>query len=237
MEAAPVLYLVPCWLDEAAGPSVLPAQVLDILPRLRYLVVENPKTTRRFISSLKLGIDIPSLELAELNEHSTDSDIAPLVARIREVGAAGLLSEAGVPAVADPGHTLVAACHRAGIRVVPLVGPSSLLLALMGSGLPGQRFAFQGYLPVKAEERAKVLKSLEAESARQGRTQLFIETPYRNASLWTDLLKHLSAGTRLAYARGLTGPQEEIRMQRVADWRKDSAVEWQKIPTIFLFCA
>ncbi len=145
------------------------------------------------------------------------------------------MSEAGCPAVADPGSALVDACHKNQIRVLPLIGPSSIILSLMASGLNGQAFSFNGYLPVDKNACSRELKKLEQVSLRENRTQIFIETPYRNASVWSNLLSCLSPDTRLCYAKNISSPSEEIRQMKVSEWKKLPAVEWEKVPVIFLF--
>ena len=178
------LYLIPCPIaDEGEVWDVLPAANREVMAALDYFIVENTRSARRFLSKAKLGLRIDELEFRELNEHTTAGRaVEELVAPIEAGRSAGVISEAGVPGVADPGALVVALCHRRGIRVVPLVGPSSILLAMMASGLNGQSFAFNGYLPVKPDERARAIRAFERR-AREGQAQLFIETPYRNAKL------------------------------------------------------
>ncbi len=176
------LYLIPCTLGDTPVAQVLPQHVIDVARRLRHFVVEHPKTARQFLAVLRHEQPIQSLHLATLNEHTAPEDLPDLLAPLLAGEDAGLLSEAGCPGVADPGADLVSLAHRNGIRVVPLVGPSSILLALMASGLNGQCFAFHGYLPVGDMERNRAIAALETESARRKQTQLFIETPYRTKS-------------------------------------------------------
>ena len=177
------------------------------------------------------------MQLEELNEHTRPDALDRLLAPLRAGHDLGLLSEAGCPAVADPGADLVALAQSEGIRVVPLIGPSSLLLALMASGLNGQRFAFQGYLPAKEAERAKTLRELEAESRKRGQTQIFIETPYRNQQLFASILQTCQPGTRFAVATDLSLPGESVRTRTVGQWKKETPPEIERRPTVFLLLA
>ena len=229
------LYLIPTPLGDYDPVQVLPAPVLERIPTLTRFVVEELRTARRFLSRAGLKGHIEELTLRELNEHSTPEQVRELLP-LFDGADVGLLSEAGLPAVADPGAALVALCHMQGIEVVPLVGPSSLMLALMASGLNGQSFAFRGYLPAKTEERRAAIRSLEQQSARLRQTQLFIETPYRNDSLLQDLLQGLSPATRLCLAADITLPSALIRTRTVAAWRKDP-ITLGKRPCVFLILA
>ena len=177
------------------------------------------------------------MQLEELNEHTRPDALNRLLAPLRAGHDLGLLSEAGCPAVADPGADLVALAQSESIRVVPLIGPSSLLLALMASGLNGQRFAFQGYLPAKEAERAKTLRELEAESRKRGQTQIFIETPYRNQQLFASILQTCQPGTRFAVATDLSLPGESVRTRTVGQWKKETPPEIERRPTVFLLLA
>lgn len=231
------LLLFPAPLSEGAPPeSVMPAAALGALRATRDFVVESPRTARRLLSACGHPGPISDLRLATLDEHTPAAAVADLLAPLREGRDLGLLSEAGAPAVADPGALLVAAAHREGFRVVPFAGPSSIVLALMASGLEGQRFRFAGYLPVAAAERQSAIAQLEARSATADETQVFIETPYRNDALLTDLLRACGPDTRLAIAADLTGPAESIRMAPVRDWRSRPA-RIGKVPAIFLLHA
>lgn len=235
-----VLYLIPVPLGAMGASSleaVLPAPVVAQTRRLQHFVVEHAKTARAFLKSVGTDTPLQALELHELNEHSKSGDIAPLLAPLLAGNDVGLLSEAGCPAVADPGAELVAAAQARGIRVVPFVGPSSLLLALMGSGLCGQRFAFHGYLPAKEDERAKTIKALELESQKQQQTQLFIETPYRNQAMLASLLQHCRPETRLCLACDLTLPSELIQTKTCQEWQQAPLPDLDKRPTVFLFLA
>ena len=229
------LFLVPAWLSEAAPvEAALPAQALAAVRRLERFVVEDARSARRFLAAC--GHPKPMRELAfeELNEHTPSAAVPVLLAPLLEGADVGLLSEAGLPAVADPGALLVAAAHARGIAVVPLVGPSSILLALMASGLQGQRFRFHGYLPVEAPARRARLAELEREAARADETQVFIETPYRNDALLADILATCRGATRLAVAADLTAPTEWIRMDTVAGWKSRPPPAIGKRPAIYL---
>lgn len=229
------LFLLPSWLSEDCPPeSVLPATVLERIRALDGFVVEDARSARRFLAACKHPKPIRELSMAELNEHTDRAAIPALLEPLTEGRDLGLLSEAGAPAVADPGALLVAAAHAQGIAVVPLAGPSSILLALMASGLEGQRFRFHGYLPVESPARRERLVQLERDSARQAETQVFIETPYRNDALLADILQACRGTTRLAVAAELTSPREWIRMDRVDGWKSRPSPPIGKRPAIFL---
>ena len=237
MSLPAALYLVPVTLVEDGPPeAVLPAPVLGHIRGIRDFVVENAKSARRFLSACGHPGPIAALGMAVLDEHTRDADVPALLAPLRDGRPLGLMSEAGAPAVADPGARLVAVAHAEGLRVVPLPGPSSILLALMASGLDGQRFRFAGYLPVAALERAAAIRELEARSAAAPETQVFIETPYRNDSLLADLLKTCREDTRLTVAADLPGAAESIRTASVGQWRARPAPPGKR-PAIFLLLA
>lgn len=227
------LYLIPTPLGEGDPARVLPASVLEVIPTLGCFVVEELRTARRFMSAAGLKGHIDGLEFHELNEHTRPQEVEAFANLFEEGRNVGLLSEAGLPAVADPGALLVALCHRHGIEVVPLVGPSSLMLALMASGLNGQSFAFVGYIPAKTEERRAALRTLEKRSASARQTQILIETPYRNDSLMADLLSCLNGHTRVCVAANLTCPDQFIQTHTVAEW-KSKPVTIGKRPCVFL---
>ncbi len=229
------LYLIPSPLGDGAPEDVLPAPVFQILPQIRRYVVEEVRTARRFLSSAGLRGHIEELEFHTLNEHTSPQEVEALLPLFEDGAAVGLISEAGLPAVADPGARLVALCHRHGIEVVPFVGPSSLMMALMSSGLDGQSFAFNGYIPVKPDERKSALKALEKRSFHQ--TQILIETPYRNDSLLKDMLSALSPSTRLCIAANITCPDQFIRTLTVAQWKKLEGFTIGKRPCVFLIQA
>ena len=223
-----VLYAIPTPLGGAAADA-LPTSTLRTLKSLRHFVVENAKSARAFLKDA--GIDPKQMQMQELNENQ---DFQELLAPLSGGASVGLLSEAGCPAIADPGAQFVEAAQAAGIRVVPMVGPSSLVLALMASGLEGQRFAFCGYLPREAEARKRRIRELEARSRREHETQIFIETPYRNDVMVAALLETLSGQARLCVATDLTLPGEAVRTLSVARWRQSRPVIGKR-PTVFLF--
>ncbi|WP_338860807.1 SAM-dependent methyltransferase [Mycetohabitans rhizoxinica] len=232
-----VLYLVPNALGDAAAlAGVLPEPVRALAARLTYYVGENAKSTRAFLKKTGGTFPIQDIEIRELNVNTPASAIDALLAPIIAGRDGGLLSEAGCPAVADPGALLVRRAHERGIRVVPLVGPSSILLALMGSGLNGQSFAFHGYLPVDAAQRTKKLRELEQQSCRARQTQIFIETPYRNRALLDALAGACAPDTLVCVAVDLTLPDEQIVTRPVSAWRKEP-IELHKRPAIFLMLA
>lgn len=230
------LYLIPAPLGEGDPAEVIPAPVLAKACALDCFVVEEVRTARRYLSRAGLKGRIDALEFHTLNEHTTPDEVRALLPLFENGREVGYLSEAGLPAVADPGAALVALCHEAGITVVPLSGPSSLLLALMGSGLNGQSFAFRGYLPIKEGERARAIRELEKTSAALNQTQIFIETPYRNDALFADLLKGLSPAVRLCIAADLTLPTQTLLTRTVGEWRR-APYSIGKRPCVFLLLA
>lgn len=230
------LYLIPSPLGDNDPAEVIPAPVLAKLQTLHVFVVEEVRTARRYLSRAGLKGHIEGLEFHTLNEHTPTSEVEAMAALFEEGQSVGLITEAGLPAVADPGSALVALCHRQGIRVVPFVGPSSLMMALMGSGLNGQSFAFLGYLPAKTDERRAAIKAIEKQSAAQHQTQIFIETPYRNDAMMEDLLRICAPGTRLCIAADITLPEETILTRTIAQWRKNP-LTLGKRPCVFLILA
>jgi 16S rRNA (cytidine1402-2'-O)-methyltransferase len=249
MPARLLLVPVPLVQPGADAPlaSMLPQAVIGRAAGLRHWVVENAKSTRAFLRAVDavapLGCTLRDIAMVELDKHgpssaAADARVLQMLERARAEGFdVGLASEAGAPGVADPGAEVVAAAHRLGLEVEPLVGPSALLLALMASGLNGQNFAFVGYLPKEPGERARRLRALEAESRQWRRTQLFIETPYRNAVLLQALLADLAPSTKLAVAAGLTGPQARIAMRSIADWRAQGTPELGGLPAVYALLA
>lgn len=229
------LYLIPSPLGDNNPAEVLPASLLELLPTLSIFVVEEVRTARRFLSKAGLKGHIEELEFHELNEHTSEQEVKEMAALFKR-GNVGLISEAGLPAVADPGAALVALCHRIGVEVVPFVGPSSLMLALMASGLNGQSFAFNGYLPAKTDERRSALKVVEKRSASLKQSEIFIETPYRNDALLADMLQNLSPATRLCLAADITLPTQFIRTKTVAEWKK-TEITIGKRPCVFIILA
>jgi 16S rRNA (cytidine1402-2'-O)-methyltransferase len=216
---AGTLYLIPVPLGPVAPETCLPPDTLAVARRLDHFVVERAKTARAHLKAMAHPLPLQSIAMQELNEHTPASAIADLLAPLVAGHDLGLLSEAGCPAVADPGANLVRAAHAAGIAVVPLVGPSSILLALMASGLGGQRFAFHGYLPAKEPERSRSIQALEKAARRDQATQLFIETPYRAAALLDALAATLSPAMLVSVGADLGLPGQFIRTQRAQDWR------------------
>ncbi|MCI5777169.1 MAG: SAM-dependent methyltransferase [Bacteroidales bacterium] len=230
------LYMIPTYLAETTPCDTFPAANADVVKSVRHYVVENARTARRFLKSIDKSIDIDSLTMSELSEHSVNANTAQMLAAAENGEDVAMVSEAGCPGVADPGADLAAEAHRKGIQVVPLVGPSSLLMSLMASGLNGQNFAFSGYLPI-GSELTKALRKMEDRSQKEKQTQIFIEAPYRNDKMLQTLLQTLKAETRLCVARDIMGPEELILTKRVADWRKTTLPELHKRPTVFLFLA
>lgn len=230
------LYLIPCPISDETNPwEVLPAANRDIIDSLDYFIVENTRSARRFLSKAEVQRAIDTLEFRELNEHTVAGrEVDELVRPLLEGRSAGVISEAGVPGVADPGALVVAACHRHGVKVTPLVGPSSIILAVMASGLNGQSFAFNGYLPVKTPERAKAIRNLERRAHAEGQSQLFIEAPYRNVKLMEQLLQTLAADTMLTLALDITSPGEYIATRPVKVWKSVALPELNKRPAIFI---
>ena len=231
------LYLIPSWLSEdIEAAATVPAATLARLRALRHFVVEDAKTARRFLAACGHPLPMRDIAMAELNEHTLQAAVAGLLQPLLAGNDVGLLSEAGAPGVADPGGCLVAAAHARAIPVVPMVGPSAILLALMASGLEGQRFRFVGYLPQDPAARRQAVLELERVSARERETQVFIETPYRNEAVLADLVAACRPATRLAVAADLTGPTEWIRSAPIADW-KAKPTPIGKRPALFLLLA
>lgn len=225
------IFLIPTPLSPTDCSSLLNREVIASLD---YFVVENLRTARRFIASLKLDRKIDDMEFVELSEHTSPIDVEQMLQPIVEQGrSCGVMSEAGLPCVADPGSLLVAAAHRAKIEVVPLVGASSIMLALMASGASGQNFAFNGYLPIKPDARATAIKKFER-LAIAGQTQIFIETPYRNISLFTDLIKNCGANQMLCVACDLTGGKSLIISKKISAWGLSELPDIEKRPAIFI---
>lgn len=231
------LYLIPCTLGDTDASQVLPLHVINIARTLQHYVVEQAKTARQFLSALKHEQPIQSLHFATLNEHTAASELAELLNPLLAGHDVGIISEAGCPGIADPGATLVNLAHRKGIRVIPLVGPSSILLALMASGMNGQCFAFHGYLPIADTERNKTICALEAESASRSQTQMFIETPYRNDKLFAALLAQCKPQTLLCVATDISLASEQIQTRTIAQWKSQPAPQLNKRPSLFLILA
>jgi len=234
---AGAVYLVPNLLGVATPESALPARTLDVARRLRHWRVETPKSARAFLKTLALATPIATLDVVALPESPTAADCHELLAPALAGDDVGVLSDAGCPGVADPGASVVAAAHAAGLRVVPLVGPSAILLALMASGMDGQRFAFHGYLPVKPEARAAALRALEQDSRRERRAHLFIETPYRNVALLQALATTLAPATQVCIAVDLTLDTETIERRSAREWRSADKARFDKRPAVFVLQA
>ena len=230
------IYMIPCPIADGESVwEVLPKANLEVINSLDYFIVENVRSARRFLSKAGIERKIDELEFVELNEHTTAAaEVEKMLKPVLAGRSAGVISEAGVPGVADPGADIVALAHRKGVRVVPLVGPSSILMSVMASGLNGQSFAFVGYIPVKDNERIKRLKELERRAKEENQAQLFIEAPYRNVKLFECLVKSLSSKLRLTIAADITSPEEYIKTLTVEEWRKMGVPDIAKRPTIFI---
>ena len=233
MEKTPKLYLFPVPLSDVGPEQVLPGSNLQLLLGIRYFVVENLRSARRFLKACHKSIIIDDLEFTELSEHTPPGEVDAMLAPMAHGHSLGVISEAGCPAVADPGADLVAAAQRRGYEVVPLVGPSSILMSLMGSGFNGQRFTFNGYLPIDARARAGTLKDMQQAIRRDHCTQIFIETPYRNNKLIEELCRVLPADMLLCVGSDITGPRQRINTRRIDQWRRIKP-DYDKIPAIFL---
>lgn len=225
------LFLIPVPIVETPAQNIPP----EGLPQLKFYIAENARTARRQLRQWYADMDLSAVEILEIDKHE-GVDLKAFKVWLQDNKQIGLLSEAGCPAVADPGADLVAIAHQFGAVVKPLIGPSSILLALMGSGLGGQQFAFWGYLPVKEPLRGKRIQALEAMSRKEGQTQIMIETPYRNESMLKDLIRHCSNSTLVCIAQNLSAPDELILTKTVADW-KNSSIQPGKTPAVFLLKA
>jgi 16S rRNA (cytidine1402-2'-O)-methyltransferase len=231
------LYLIPVPLGQTPVDLVLPQPVRDCAKQLKHFVAENAKSARAFLKSLPSDTPLQQIEIHELNEHTLADALPELLAPLLAGMDLGLISEAGCPAVADPGANLVALAHEEGIQVLPMIGPSSILLALMGSGLSGQNFAFHGYLPAKDEQRQKKIRDLEKDSRQEKRAQIFIETPYRNRQMLETLIHVCSEQTRICVATDLTLTSERIKTRTSAEWKLQGLPEIDRHPTVFLLQA
>lgn len=229
------LFLLPNMLGETNIGKVIPSEVLAQIKRIKIFASENPKNTRHFLKKMDKTISLEELVFLELNEHSDRKAVEACLPYL-EQNDVGIISEAGCPGIADPGAELVALAHQRGFGVVPLVGPSSILLALMASGCNGQRFSFNGYLPVKSNERIRALKNFERQSQAENRTQIFIETPYRNLKLFEDMLRILQPQTLLSIACDITTENEFIKTLPIQEWKKQKP-DLNKRPAIFLLHA
>jgi 16S rRNA (cytidine1402-2'-O)-methyltransferase len=226
-----LLYLIPTFISENTG--TLPESVLQIARSLDEFVVEDEKSARAFLKSIQTKVQQNQLIFHLLNEHSTENDISFLSELFKKKNDIGLLSEAGCPAVADPGSRLIRMAHEKNVRVIPLAGPSSILLALMSSGMNGQSFVFYGYLPRDPVERKKKISSMETDAIKKDQTQIFMEAPYRNSQLLNDVLKTCNNQTRLCIACDVTSEKEFIQTKKISEWMNER-IEINKRPVIFL---
>lgn len=227
------IYMLPCPIAEGDYNRSIPEYNREIMKELDYFIVENVRSARRFISSLKMGLTIDNLEFVELNEHTSPEQVQQILKPVIEGRSAGVISEAGVPGVADPGADIVALAHKHNIEVVPLVGPSSIIMAMMASGLNGQSFAFNGYLPIKQPDRKNAIKRLEQRALHEKQSQMFIETPYRNVAMLSELASTCRSETLITVAADLMGANQFIRTTTAAKWKNIKA-DIHKKPAIFI---
>ena len=227
------LYLIPVPLSEGAVENVIPACNIDIVRKIKHFIVENVRSARRFLKKCDRNIDIDELTFYELNRHTDPNAMASYLLPLQQGHAMGVISEAGCPAIADPGADVVAIAQRQHLKVRPLVGPSSILMGLMGSGFNGQSFAFIGYLPIDQGERARKFKDMERLIPHDNQTQIFIETPYRNNKLMNEMCKVLPGNLALCVATDITGEKEKIETKTIKEWAK-TKYDFDKVPTIFL---
>lgn len=228
------LYLIPVTLGDTPVEQVLPSHNHDIIIQIKYFIVENIRSARRFLKKVDKTIDIGLLTFYELNEHTDITTIAHYLDPLKNGKPMGVISEAGCPAVADPGADIVAIAQKKKYKVIPLVGPSSIIMAVMASGFNGQSFAFNGYLPVKPGERASKIRQLESRAYKEDQTQLFIEAPYRNDKMLQTILSSCRGDTHLCIAAGITCSEEFIKTQTIAEWKSSPTPPIQKVPAIFL---
>lgn len=230
------LFLIPTAISPNTQDAIIPPKVKEMLPAIRYFLAEDIRTARRYLGSLKIYPKIEELTFSVLDKDTGEGAMAALFEPVFKGNDLGVLSEAGCPGIADPGALAVRFAHRNGISVIPLVGPSAIFLGLMASGLNGQRFAFQGYLPIQKKDAAKTIRDLEKESKAKNQTQIFIETPYRNNPMFQNLLDNLLPETLLCLALDLTGEHEFIRTRTVREWQRQT-FELPRHPAVFLFLA
>lgn len=228
------LYLIPNVISDNTRAEVLPPQIYHTLSSMRHFLAEDVRTARRYLSDLKIYDSIETLDFNILNKDSKTQDLPALFKPVFDGFNMGVIADAGCPGIADPGALAAKFAHQNGIRVIPLVGPSSILLALMASGLNGQRFAFHGYLPIDAKECVSVIRDLEKDSKQRSQTQVFIETPYRNNHIKELLIQNLKRETLLSIAQDLTGSQEKIMTLPISEW-KNTHLLMPKVPAVFLF--
>ena len=232
META--LYLIPVTLGATPFHQVIPAYNLDVIRQIRHFIVEEERTARRFLKMVDKSIDIDQLTFYPMGKHADPKQFQDYLRPLCNGEAMGIISEAGCPAIADPGADVVAIAQSLNLRVIPLVGPSSILLGLMASGFNGQSFAFHGYLPINDGQRSAMLKKLETRCSAEDQTQIFIETPFRNQQLFEDLLRICHPQTRLCVAAGITCEEEFIHTHTIQEWKKTTLPDLRKTPTIFL---
>ena len=237
----PALYLIPVTLGDTPVEQVLPSYNREVIMGIRHFIVENVRSARRFLRQTDREFPIDDSTFYEMGKHADERKFSSYLQPLREGKPLGIISEAGCPAVADPGADIVSIAQREGLPVIPLVGPNSMIMAVMSSGLGGQSFAFNGYLPVEPPDRAKRLKALETRAWTEGQTQLFIETPYRNRKMFDSLLSTLRPQTRLCIAAGITTADEYIRTLPISAWKKEGlplkgagGTDFSKVPAIFL---
>lgn len=230
------LFLIPNVLADNTAHWVISPQVQEVIAHTKIFLVENPRSARRYISSLKLGVNLEEVHMEVLDKGTPPESINRLMQPLMNGADIGVISEAGCPGIADPGALAVAYAHQKGIQVVPISGPSSMFLALMGSGFSGQSFAFHGYLSIDKKDRAADLRRLEAESLKEKRAQIFMETPFRNNQLLEDILASLAPHTKLCIAKNLTAADEFIQTKTIAEWKR-SPVDLHKVPTVFVIQA
>lgn len=228
--------MIPTIIADNTAANVIPPGTINELAQLRFFLAENQRTARRYLSSLRIFDSIEALSVEVLDKDTQAGELQRLFEPVMKGHDLGVISESGCPGIADPGSLAVRYAHDQGIQVVPLVGPSSILLSLMASGLDGQCFAFQGYLPIDPKEAASQIKRLEKVSAQQSQTQIFIETPYRNKALFERLIANLLPDTYLCVAIDVTGKDEFIRCKPI-EWWKMQTMDWPKQPAVFLFLA
>lgn len=228
------LYLIPVTLGDTEIEKVLPSYNHDIIVGIKHFIVENIRSARRFLKKVEKTIDIDTLTFYELNRHTDRKIIGEYLIPLKNGENVGIISEAGCPAIADPGADVVSIAQSKGYKVIPLVGPSSIILSVMASGFNGQSFAFNGYLPVEVPQRIKALKKLENKVWNENQTQLFIETPYRNSKMIETIFSSLKPQTKVCIAAGITCQEEFIKTKTVEQWKKEKIPELAKIPCIFV---
>jgi len=227
------VFLIPVFLSDTSSNNVFPNDNMETISGLDNFIVENLRTARRFLRKVGFKKDFDKINFYELNEHTDPSEIYSYLIDVKKGEDIGLMSEAGIPCVADPGYQIVSLAHQHGIDVKPLIGPSSILLALMGSGFNGQQFVFHGYLPIDKSERRKTILNIENIARKSNQTQIFIETPYRNNKLLADILSFCTDNTMLCIAANITGKYEFIKTKSIGQWKK-TKIDLHKKPTVFL---